>query len=115
MREPVQLAKGDPVVLFERVLAKGDVIWLDVHVFCAFGSVEAAQPQALDGYLVAWRETTGDVQVTEIGGVSAGRIPGFEVFATGTATSVRITAEARTAGTLKIFQNETEIKGIGTL
>jgi hypothetical protein len=66
--------------------------------------------------VVIHREATGNVKVDgRPEGLSPGNIPGLEIDVTGTANSARVTAVTRKAGTLRVWRNDVDIEGKGTL
>jgi len=109
------VTKGVPFTLYERILLVGEVLALDVHFLGYIGDVGGADPEYQDVYFLAWRESSGDVQVMLPGGIEAGRIPGFEIKAEGTVDRVRVLAKMRKSATLNVLVNTVKIKEQGVI
>ena len=111
----VVVAKGVPVSVFERAVAVGQVLWLDIHVFGALGDVSSAKVGCVDAYAIVWRESSGDVRMSKVEDTEAGNIPGLEIEIQAHAASIAVTIEMRSAGTFTIFENSVKVKSAGLL
>ena len=98
-----------------RVLRRHHVV-LDAHVHCASGDpVTGSKGAWVDQYLCAWRDDTGDVQMSPSHGVSTSSIPGLKIQFVTTADSLDVTIKTAKAATITFIRNDVEIKSDGEI
>ena len=101
---PIAVSINTDYPLVDEPIGVGEHVLFDYRLLAALGTVAASQPQATRGSLLAWRNTTGSVQVALSPENLAGVIPSFRVTAAGTATTARMSIRMGKAGTLTIGQ-----------
>lgn len=101
---PIAVSVNTDYLLVDQPIGIGQQVLFDYRVIAAFGTVAASQPQSTRGSLLAWRNSTGNVQVALAPEDLVGVIPSFRVTAVGTATTARLSIRMGKAGTLTIGQ-----------
>lgn len=109
------VSKSDDYLVAEVPLDVGENLVVASTIHAAIGTQASCDPVYVTATIVAWRETAGDVKVSQPDRSGTGSITGFRVSAAGTATAARIWISPRKAGTLTIFSVETAIKSEGQL
>ena len=109
------VSKNTDYKIFELPLAPGEHVALDIHVHAALGDASSADSVFLDYYAAAWRNTAGNVRVAQPVGSRSGNIPGFDVVAAGTETTVVVEIRMQKSGTITLFHNMVKVESRGVL
>lgn len=111
----IAVTSGVPILLGEFVIEQGEIIVYDVHIFGALGSQADMQPVYVDAYPIAYRRTAGNVLLEQPVFTNVGKIPGFDLVLTATATTVRISIVMRKPGTFTLLGSSITVEEQGRI
>jgi hypothetical protein len=105
----VSVTKNVPFLLYERVVGVGEILVVQVTFMACMGTVASMKPEYFRAETLVWRESSGDVQTDDVGGPGRGRIPGFQVTASGSTNTFQIHGKTKLTGTMEVLINDVAV------